>query len=189
MNLVDDPDETINCPPAVCGGRGAGLSGAPVTAQRRHQVTDISPAPAPAVTEYVAQAKECAGCGTVTAGELPAHVRARANWAAAAQDSWFVADGIHYTSTGYAARAHLIAQALAAAFPAKSQRVPRRPGGVVSDGRHRGMSVRVPESTWPGRPGERANDRGQLPGVKSIRSADLPRPTRTMATIRGGKRP
>jgi transposase len=58
--------------------RGPGR--APVTAQRRHQVTDIEPAPTPKVTEYVAQAKECAGCGTVTAGELPAHVRARASY-------------------------------------------------------------------------------------------------------------
>src|SRR6266851_167345 len=80
MNLVDDPDETIDCPPAVCCGCGADLAGEPVTAQRRHQVTDIAPAPAPKVTEYVAQAKECAGCGTVTAGELPAHVRARASY-------------------------------------------------------------------------------------------------------------
>ena len=40
------------------------------------------------------------------------------DWAAAAQDSWFISDGIHYTSAGYAARAYLIAQALAAAFPA-----------------------------------------------------------------------
>ena len=80
MSLVDDPDETIGCPPAVCCGCGADLAGAPVTAQRRHQVTDIEPAPAPKVTEYVAQAKECAGCGTVTAGELPAHVRARASY-------------------------------------------------------------------------------------------------------------
>ena len=39
-----------------------------------------SPAPAPKVIEYVAQAKECAGCGAVTAGELPAHVRARASY-------------------------------------------------------------------------------------------------------------
>jgi transposase len=46
----------------------------------RHQVTDIAPAPAPKITEYVAQAKQCAGCGTVTAGELPAHVRARASY-------------------------------------------------------------------------------------------------------------
>lgn len=80
MNLIDDPDETIECPPAVCCGCGADLAGAPVTAQRRHQVTDIEPAPAPKTTEYVAQAKECAGCGAVTAGELPAHVRARASY-------------------------------------------------------------------------------------------------------------
>ncbi len=80
MSLVDDPDERIECLPAACCGCGAGLAGAPVTAQRRHQVTDIAPAPASRVTEYVAQAKECAGCGTVTAGELPAHVRARASY-------------------------------------------------------------------------------------------------------------
>ncbi len=30
----------------------------------------------------MAQAKECAGCGTVTAGELSAHVRARASYGA-----------------------------------------------------------------------------------------------------------
>src|ERR1019366_7752434 len=80
MSLVDDPDETIECPPAACRGCGADLASAPVTAQRRHQVTDIEPAPAPKTTEYLAQAKECAGCGTVTAGELPAHVRARASY-------------------------------------------------------------------------------------------------------------
>jgi transposase len=80
MNLVDDPDERVFCPPGVCCGCGAGLASDPVTAQRRHQVTDIVPAPTPRVTEYVAQAKECPGCGTVTEGELPAHVRARASF-------------------------------------------------------------------------------------------------------------
>ena len=80
MCLVDDPDDRLEFPPAACCGCGAGLAGAPVTASRRHQVTDIEPAPAPKVTEYVAQAKECPGCGTVTAGELPAHVRARASF-------------------------------------------------------------------------------------------------------------
>jgi transposase len=80
MNLVDDPDETIECPPAACCGCGAGLAGAPVMAQRRHQVTDIEPAPGPKVIEYVAQAKECAGCGAVSVGELPAYVRARASY-------------------------------------------------------------------------------------------------------------
>jgi peptidoglycan/LPS O-acetylase OafA/YrhL len=39
------------------------------------------------------------------------------DWAAVVQDSWFVPDGIHYTSAGYAARAYLIARALVAAFP------------------------------------------------------------------------
>jgi peptidoglycan/LPS O-acetylase OafA/YrhL len=39
------------------------------------------------------------------------------DWAAVVQNSWFVSDGIHYTSAGYAARAYLIARALAAAFP------------------------------------------------------------------------
>ena len=40
------------------------------------------------------------------------------DWAADAQNSWFIVDGIHYTSAGDAARAYLIAKALAAAFPA-----------------------------------------------------------------------
>ncbi len=40
------------------------------------------------------------------------------DWAWAAQDGWFISDGIHYTPAGYAARAHLIAAALAQAFPA-----------------------------------------------------------------------
>jgi peptidoglycan/LPS O-acetylase OafA/YrhL len=54
------------------------------------------------------------------------------NWAAAAQSSWFIADGIHYTSAGYAARAHLIAQALAAAFPASGRHARPRAGCQVS---------------------------------------------------------
>ena len=54
MTLVDDPDDTVECPPAACCGCGADLASAPVTARRRHQVTDIEPAPAPKVTEYVA---------------------------------------------------------------------------------------------------------------------------------------
>jgi transposase len=80
MRLVDDPDERLFFPPAGCRGCGEGLAGEPVSAQRRHQVTDIQPAPAPRVTEYVAQAKECPCCGAVTEGELPARVRARASF-------------------------------------------------------------------------------------------------------------
>jgi peptidoglycan/LPS O-acetylase OafA/YrhL len=43
------------------------------------------------------------------------------NWAADVKDSWFINDGIHFTSPGYAARADLIAHALAHAFPAKGE--------------------------------------------------------------------
>jgi transposase len=80
MRLVDDPDERLFFPPAACRGCGEGLDAEPVAAQRRHQVTDVAPAPAPKITEYVAQAKECPCCGAVTEGELPGHVRARASF-------------------------------------------------------------------------------------------------------------
>jgi hypothetical protein len=77
MLLVDDPNERLEFPPAACRGCGADLAAEPVAVQRRHHVTDIEPAPAPKVTEYVAQAKQRRCCGTVTEGELPPHVRAR----------------------------------------------------------------------------------------------------------------
>jgi peptidoglycan/LPS O-acetylase OafA/YrhL/lysophospholipase L1-like esterase len=40
------------------------------------------------------------------------------DWAAEVQDSWYIPDGIHFTSAGYRERAHRIADALAVAFPA-----------------------------------------------------------------------
>jgi peptidoglycan/LPS O-acetylase OafA/YrhL len=43
------------------------------------------------------------------------------NWAGDVKNAWFIEDGIHFTSPGYAARAELIAQALAHAFPAKGK--------------------------------------------------------------------
>jgi peptidoglycan/LPS O-acetylase OafA/YrhL len=39
------------------------------------------------------------------------------DWAADVREPWFIADGIHFTSEGYAARGRLIADALLAAFP------------------------------------------------------------------------
>jgi peptidoglycan/LPS O-acetylase OafA/YrhL/lysophospholipase L1-like esterase len=41
------------------------------------------------------------------------------NWASLVQPSWFISDGIHYTSAGYAQRSEQIADALAKAFPVK----------------------------------------------------------------------
>ena len=43
------------------------------------------------------------------------------DWAADVKDDWFIEDGIHFTSPGYAARAELIAHALAHAFPANGE--------------------------------------------------------------------
>jgi lysophospholipase L1-like esterase len=40
------------------------------------------------------------------------------NWAAMVRPAWHLDDGIHYTSAGYAIRAHAIARALARSFPA-----------------------------------------------------------------------
>jgi peptidoglycan/LPS O-acetylase OafA/YrhL len=51
------------------------------------------------------------------------------DWSSAVKDKWFIADGIHYNTPGYAARARLIAAALATAFPA--------------EGGHRGCVVRT----------------------------------------------
>jgi peptidoglycan/LPS O-acetylase OafA/YrhL len=43
------------------------------------------------------------------------------DWASDVEEAWFIEDGIHFTSPGYAARAELIAHALAHAFPAKGE--------------------------------------------------------------------
>lgn len=51
------------------------------------------------------------------------------DWASVAPPVWFISDGIHYTSAGYAERARLIANALAEAFPSGRA---RSPGCLVS---------------------------------------------------------
>jgi peptidoglycan/LPS O-acetylase OafA/YrhL len=43
------------------------------------------------------------------------------DWASDVKDAWFIEDGIHFTSPGYAARSELIANALAHAFPASGE--------------------------------------------------------------------
>jgi len=40
------------------------------------------------------------------------------NWPAVVRNSWYISDGIHFTSNGYAHRGQMIADALAEAFPA-----------------------------------------------------------------------
>src|SRR6201992_3627143 len=53
------------------------------------------------------------------------------NWAGEVKVAWFINDGIHFTSPGYAARAELIAHGLAHAVPEKGSS-PSRPKCVVS---------------------------------------------------------
>ena len=50
------------------------------------------------------------------------------DWASDVKDNWFIDDGIHFTTPGYAARARLIASALLEAFPASGSG--RRAGGA-----------------------------------------------------------
>jgi len=58
------------------------------------------------------------------------------NWAAVVQNSWYISDGIHFTSYGYAQRARLIAEALARAFPAPTQASTPASGSRPVAGRH-----------------------------------------------------
>jgi transposase len=80
MKLVDNPKRRYWYPPAECAGCGTGLEDAEVFASRRHQVTDVLPAPEPEITEHVAQSKRCRCCGEVTEGALPPGVKARASF-------------------------------------------------------------------------------------------------------------
>ena len=46
------------------------------------------------------------------------------DWASAVRDSWFISDGIHYTSYGYAQRARHIADAARPRLPAVGHPTP-----------------------------------------------------------------
>jgi transposase len=80
MRLVDDPDERVVCSPPACSGCDRDLSGVPVSAQQRHQVTDSIPPPPPTTIEYLLGAKVCPACGATSIGELPAQVGGRAQY-------------------------------------------------------------------------------------------------------------
>lgn len=58
------------------------------------------------------------------------------DWASVVQNSWYINDGIHFTSQGYAQRARLIVDALARAFPAPAQASAPAARHRSADGRH-----------------------------------------------------
>lgn len=81
LRLVEDPDETIVCPPACCGGCGLDLADAQVFGVQRRQVVDVpDPAPKAFVTEYRVQSKACGACGSVTEGTAPGGVPSRVQY-------------------------------------------------------------------------------------------------------------
>jgi len=63
------------------------------------------------------------------------------DWASVAKGRWFISDGVHYTSAGYAHRARRIASALARAFPA-GEAGPAGPAGPASPAGPVGCVVR-----------------------------------------------
>jgi transposase len=80
LPLVDDPDETVFCPPGRCDGCGADLAEAPVACEQRRQVIEpVEPLP-PHTTEYRVRAKVCTCCGTTSVGEAPGCAPGRAQY-------------------------------------------------------------------------------------------------------------
>lgn len=80
MPLVDDPDEIITCDPDRCGGCGADLSGALVSAVQRRQVVEVAPPPPPRVTEYRIVIRACAACGATATATTPTVPPARVQY-------------------------------------------------------------------------------------------------------------
>jgi transposase len=80
MRLVEEPAARVECWPGVCAGCGADLTGVPVGAAQRRQVTEPGPPPPPVITEYVVGAKVCPACGTTSVGAAPAHASGRAQY-------------------------------------------------------------------------------------------------------------
>ncbi|MGH3411005.1 MAG: IS66 family transposase [Streptosporangiaceae bacterium] len=83
LNQSGDPDETVECGPAVCGCCGEDLRDVPVSgAVQKRQVFEASPPPPPAVTEYRVAAKQCPECGETSIGLAPGGVTGRAQYGA-----------------------------------------------------------------------------------------------------------
>jgi transposase len=78
---VPDPDHTVVCAPATCGGCGCDLAGVPVDAEHARQVFEVPPPPPrPVVTAYRVQARTCPRCGVTSVGQAPAGVGGRVQY-------------------------------------------------------------------------------------------------------------
>src|SRR6266536_3921936 len=78
---VPDPDHTVVCAPARCGGCGCDLAGVPVAAEHARQVFEVPPPPPrPGVTAYLVQARACPRCGVTSVGQAPWGVGGRVQY-------------------------------------------------------------------------------------------------------------
>ena len=84
------------------------------------------------------------------------------NWAPIPKRSWFISDGIHYTSAGYEKRALYIADGLAEAFPA--------------DGAKTGCLVSLPNSILTAPTSSSSPSSTASPGSSASTPATAPRP-------------
>ena len=66
MQLVDDPDDSVDCLPPRCGGCAADLAGAPEFSRQRRQVIELPSPPKAKVTEYQVVSLVCPCCAAVT---------------------------------------------------------------------------------------------------------------------------
>ena len=92
------------------------------------------------------------------------------NWAVLPQRSWFINDGIHYTSAGYAKRAQYIADGLAESFPLAGKSLTclvSLPNSVTSPSPSPSPSMPAPSSPAPSSPS---------PGATAASSAPPARP-------------
>ncbi len=91
---------------------------------------------------YAAENMEGLGQGAAQACDRYPYMRIY-DWASDVKDEWFIPDGIHFTTPGYAARGRLIADALLEAFPdfraagdgrqRRLRRLRQRPGSLAGD--------------------------------------------------------
>ena len=75
--LVDNPDSTVECPPARCGRCDTDLAGAAEFSRQRRQVFELPPPPKAKVSEFQVVSLMCPCCAAVTAGDAPAGVTGR----------------------------------------------------------------------------------------------------------------
>jgi transposase len=103
--LIDDPNETIACPPSACGNCAHDLGGASEFARQRRQVVEVPPPVRPHVTEYQVVSLVCPNCAAVTCGEAPAGVSGRVQFGPGAKARMVYLRGAQFLPFGRATHA------------------------------------------------------------------------------------